>query len=205
MEMVLSWLIRQRFEPIAHRISCPLTPASSNWRRRRDASSSQMSFDFNSSFVFHSHTIFWGFNAAVSTAPALLGPADKVAPVSPASKDEHAAATLSVTHTNHLLHRHSSNAKVSTWVWWQWQLPPVAIEVRFSSPRDGDWSCCVKQDLTWKQISCTSLFILSHCAKVGDVVTFAHVLNACIKFFSAPAYICLADKGKNVNNEYNKI
>ena len=34
-----------------------------------------MSFDFDSSFVFHSHTIFWGFNAAVSTAPALLGPA----------------------------------------------------------------------------------------------------------------------------------
>ena len=68
-----------------------------------------MSFDnFNSSFVFHSHTIFWGFNAAVSTAPALLGPAAFVATVSPASKDEH--ATLSVTQTNHLLHRHSSNA-----------------------------------------------------------------------------------------------
>ena len=50
-----------------------------------------MSFDnFNSSFVFHSHTIFWGFNAAVSTAPALLGPAAFVATVSPASKDEHA-------------------------------------------------------------------------------------------------------------------
>jgi len=46
------------------------------------------------------------------------------------------------------------------------------------------------------------LTIPSH-AKVGDVVTFAHVLNACFKFFSAPAYICLADKGKNVNNEHN--
>ena len=84
-----------------------------------------------------------------------------------------------------------------------WVPPPVAIEVRFSSPRDGDWSCYVKQDVTWKQISCcTSLTIPSH-AKVGDVVTFAHVLNACFKFFSAPAYICLADKGKNVNNEHN--
>ena len=60
MEMVLSCLIRQRFEPLAHRISCPLTPASSNWRWR-DASSSSMSFDnFNSSFVFHSHYNFLG-------------------------------------------------------------------------------------------------------------------------------------------------
>ena len=58
-----------------------------------------MSFDFNSSFVFHSHTILWGFNTAVSTAPALLGPAAFAATVSPASKDEN--ATLSVTHTNH--------------------------------------------------------------------------------------------------------